>query len=37
VLGQDAFDDRDLAVQKRDLAQTALNRGLLIERKSLLI
>jgi hypothetical protein len=32
-----AFDDRDLAVKKRDLAQAALHGGLLVEGQALLV
>jgi hypothetical protein len=32
-----AFDDRDLAVSKRDLAQAALHGGLLVEGQALLV
>jgi len=37
VAGKLTLDDRDLAVQKRDLAQAALHRGLLVSGQALLV
>jgi hypothetical protein len=37
VLGQNLFDDRDLTVDKRDLTQASLHRGLLVKGQALLV